>query len=173
MMLLVPTMISERCFLDEAVLYAAFGRIPLNVHPVDGMDEREDFEFQEKISDFDFARFTYQPSGTEISDRAYEAAGIGPCPLVSWRKASSVDRRALSNVHERQSIWRDDREVVLDSSWLRIRELLSGKRLSAFGLPGSAPHTQSYRLCESVQLSFPSAVQFLIGRYAIFRQKYE
>ena len=80
---LVPVPIAEHCFLWEAVHYAAFGRLPLNRHPITGWEEREDFEWQEANSHYypggqpgGFWDPAYHPSGTAVSDETFKSVGI-------------------------------------------------------------------------------------------------
>src|SRR6202040_1802502 len=91
MLVLVPVPTATHCLLNEAVDYAALGRLPLNYHPIAqfvpaeiGWAEREDFQWQQAMVDHASAiglPVAYVPSGTSIPPKRYEAVGVDLHPL--------------------------------------------------------------------------------------------
>jgi len=121
---LVPIPTSDYCFLSEAVLYAALGRLPLDFHAVDGWDEREDPDYQERIA-FDWKGSIYEPGGTLVSQKTYEELGIGPHP--------AYDPNADPEWPERIGEWSAKLDHLLDNYRLRILNLLHDGQLGARG----------------------------------------
>jgi hypothetical protein len=132
MLVLVPVPTATHCFLNEAVDYAALSRLPLNCNPIAkfapmeiGWAEREDFQWQQTITDYASAwGLRYVPSGTFIPPKRYEVLGLDLHPL--W---NAIGKQPTSEIEEAF----EKHEVFLDSYRLRIRNLLHEGRLTARG----------------------------------------
>jgi hypothetical protein len=132
MLVLVPVPTAAHCLLNEAVDYAALGRLPLNCNPIAkfapmeiGWAEREDFQWQQAVTDYVSAwGLSYVPSGTFIPPKRYEVLGLDLHPLVNdiGKQPSSESEEAFEKY-----------EVFLDSYRLRLRNLLHEGRLTARG----------------------------------------
>ena len=134
---LVPVKMPEYCFLSEAVVYLAFGRLPLNLHPIPGFQERDDLQWQDAISTYKPHTLWpagYKPSGTKISDNTYESAGIGPHPMgeiaprILRGEANEADQ---AHYLKAEADWYEKRDTVLDNRRAQILNLLHEGRLSA------------------------------------------
>jgi hypothetical protein len=66
---------AERCYLSEALLYVALGRLPLSSPTEDYIDARVDYEYHrdEEIKPF-------LPGGSDLTETECEAAGLKPNP---------------------------------------------------------------------------------------------
>src|SRR5215469_16837535 len=136
LVVLVPAPTSEHCLLSEAVEYAALGRLPLNCNPIvkfvpakTGWQEREDFRWQQAVSDYASEiglPAGYVPSRTSVPPERYEAAGVDLGPLLdaigSQPKApiDSEDRAVVMRREEAFTKYQD----FFDSYRLRLRNLL-------------------------------------------------
>jgi hypothetical protein len=146
MLVLVPVPTATHCLLNEAVDYAALGRLPLNCNPIlkfvpaeTGWVEREDFQWQQAISDYASAiglPVGYVPSGTSIPPKRYEAVGVDLHPL--WNAiGKQPTSEGIDDDHGVTAARREEAlekyEVFLDSFRLRLRSLLHEGRLTSRG----------------------------------------
>jgi hypothetical protein len=146
LLVLVPVPTAEHCLLNEAVQYAALGRLPLNRNPLinlttkTGWQEREDFRWQQAVSEYlseSGLPGRYVPSGTSIPPQRYEEAGVDLSPLLdaigSGPKGSPPingdDGAAVTRREESFEKW----EVFLDAYRLQVRNSLHAGRLTARG----------------------------------------
>jgi hypothetical protein len=146
MLVLVPVPTATHCLLNEAVDYAALGRLPLNCNPIAkfvpteiGWAEREDFQWQQSVSDYASAiglPVGYVPSGTSIPPKRYEALGVDLSPLLDAIGKQTPtegvdDNHGVTAARRVEAL--EKWEVFLDSYRLRLRNLLHEGRLTARG----------------------------------------
>jgi hypothetical protein len=136
---LVPAETAERCYLSEALLYVALGRVPLSFLTEYGIDARADYEYHrdEEIKPF-------LPSGNDLTETECKAAGLKPSP--GWATPETdpnehfVRDELFEERRERQEKWDAKLQDFFDNHRLKLFASLHEDRVRTFGkkLPGKS-----------------------------------
>jgi hypothetical protein len=145
LLVLVPVPTAEQSFLNEAVEYAALGRLPLNCNPLvkfipakTGWQEREDFRWQQAVSDYANEiglPAAYVPSRTSVPIERYEAAGVNLSSLldaIGPQPKAPIDADDGALVTRREESF-EKYQVFFDDYRLKVLNFLHDGRLSARG----------------------------------------
>jgi hypothetical protein len=143
---LVPAEMAEDCYLSEALLYVALGRVPLSFPTEYGIDARADYEYHrdEEIKPF-------LPGGHDPTETECKAAGLKPSP--GWATPETDPNGHLDELdpnghldelfekqRKRQENWNAKLQDFFDNHRLELFASLHKGRVRTFGkkLPGKS-----------------------------------